>query len=39
MANQIFYGLDIERKGDESYVNGFDIKYNESIIERNDRLQ
>ena len=25
--NQEFMGLDVERKGDEGYVNGFDIKH------------
>lgn len=34
MAKQVFYGLDIHRKGDEGYVNAFDIENNRNITER-----
>ena len=38
MAKQEFFGLDIYRKGDEGYVNAFDIANNNRLDERAKRL-
>ena len=39
IKNTCVYGLDLDRRGDESYVNDFDRAYTEAVSQREDRIQ